>query len=129
MKAFDIVVQVGHKAQPGILLLTTLSNDLHACFASGCGGFRAPVEEYRRATHEEVVAFSNRADASGNQFPIGGSLWPLAREVAFARAYAGPSEAASDRAALLVVEYAKHHGTPERETTVRIARDAAEDVG
>lgn len=45
----------------------------------------------------------------------------LAAEVAFAREYAGSS---ADDAERRVREYAASWGTPDRETTVRIARDA-----
>lgn len=47
-------------------------------------------------------------------------------EADFARDYAGP--AGAEDAARRVFEYAKTYGCPERETTVRIARDAAEDA-
>lgn len=48
----------------------------------------------------------------------------LIAEITFAREYAGP--AAADRAAALVRAYAAHYGVPERDTTIRLARDAAE---
>lgn len=45
-------------------------------------------------------------------------------EIEYARAYANPG--AEDRAETLLRQYAAAHGVPDRETTVRLARDASE---
>ena len=56
----------------------------------------------------------------------------LSIEINAARAYAtmeGSAQGdAADLAETKVREYAGHHGTPERETTLRLARDAAEQA-
>ena len=56
----------------------------------------------------------------------------LSIEIGAARAYAtteGSAQGdAADLAEIKVREYAGHHGTPERETTIRLATDAAEQA-
>ena len=101
--------------------------DLASALASHHEADIAELPEEERAEAVEVMVDSYIAARDvRTQTAAGiaaGAPADLAAEVAFAREYAGSS---ADDAERRVREYAASWGTPDRETTARIARDAAE---